>query len=131
MDEATLARLVATEFAALEGIVYLDHALRGPLPRRAVEAMTRALALCTRGSLEREALSSLVEEARTNVARVLGADLGEIAFVQMPPPRRPRSLKESAGERAIAWSPMRVSLLRISCPGKLSRSAGSRSRSCP
>jgi selenocysteine lyase/cysteine desulfurase len=82
MEDAALEALVAREFSALGGVTYLDHALRGPVPRRAVEAAARALELCARGAVARDELALLVEQARENVARVLGASPDEIAFVQ-------------------------------------------------
>ena len=82
MDDAALEKLVAYEFAGLEGTVYLDHALRGPLPKRAMVAMVQALNLCLFGSRHRDELAKLIEDARTNVARVLGGETDEIAFMQ-------------------------------------------------
>lgn len=82
MDEAALRELVTREFSALEGVVYLDHAMRGPLPQRAVEAMHRATVMCARGALAREELGRFAEEARANVAHLVGAEPGEVAFVQ-------------------------------------------------
>ncbi|MBI3723994.1 aminotransferase class V-fold PLP-dependent enzyme [bacterium] len=70
------------ELPALEELAYLDHALRGPMPARAVAASQRALAACARGALARDEQKASVEAARENVARILSCSRDEVAFVQ-------------------------------------------------
>ena len=70
----------ARELRDVAGFAYLDHALRGPVPRSARAAAARVLRLSGRGALAREALEAEVERARAAVARLLGAAPGEVSF---------------------------------------------------
>jgi selenocysteine lyase/cysteine desulfurase len=72
------------QFPVLERVAYLNAGTNGPVPRRAQEAAATALALeCENGRGDRiffEALLQNLGELRERVARLLGADPGEVAL---------------------------------------------------
>jgi selenocysteine lyase/cysteine desulfurase len=68
------------ELDQLDGLSYLDHALRGPVPRCAREAVAEALREAGRGSLARPAQAEAVERTRGLLAGLLGWSPAEIAF---------------------------------------------------
>ncbi len=70
------------EFPALGEVAYLEHAHRAPLPERARRAVERALRAAGEGVLGKPALEQAAEEARANVARILGARPAEVSFTQ-------------------------------------------------
>ncbi len=80
MNAAARARLRQSELAALEGIAYLDHALRGPLPACARAGVLEGLELAARGALGRPGLEAAAARARAGVARLLGWPVDAVAF---------------------------------------------------
>lgn len=60
---------------------YLDHALRGPVPRRVIAASAAALDRCAGGRLARAEEEAQLEAARAAVAPLLGRPPHEVAFV--------------------------------------------------
>jgi selenocysteine lyase/cysteine desulfurase len=64
-----------------DGLVYLDHALRGPLPAPTRQSMLEALELCSQGRLGVQPLRLRVEAARSTLACLLGWPPDCVAFV--------------------------------------------------
>ena len=87
------------------GVVYLDHALRGPLPRVALEAGQAALADACRGSLAREAQAASVEATRERLGRLLCWPTAGLAFMQ----NTTHAIAVFA--QSVAWRPGDVVLL--------------------
>lgn len=80
MSPGERSRLRAAEFSALEGVAYLDHALRGPLPASSRAAVSAGLDQAARGALGRPGLEAAAERARAGVARLLGWPAEAVAF---------------------------------------------------
>lgn len=66
------------------GRIYLDHNATAPMVPEALEAMSRALAECFANAssihLDGQRAKAALDEARTNVARLIGADPHEVVF---------------------------------------------------
>jgi len=74
------AELRAKEFGALAGRSYLDHALRGPIPARAVDASQEAIRLAALGSVARSRQLESIEWVRARLARLLAWAPEQVSF---------------------------------------------------
>jgi selenocysteine lyase/cysteine desulfurase len=77
---AWLEQFRETELAALDGLVYLDNALRGPCPSSAVQAAQAVLEASRRGRLGRRSEHEGLGTARRGLAKLLGWPEGSVAF---------------------------------------------------
>jgi len=69
------------EFPVTGEQIFLAHAGVCPLPRRVIDAITDYSLLCGHGDQEEFFPSSSIQDARRTAARLLGAQMEEIAFV--------------------------------------------------
>ena len=69
------------EFPVTEKQAFFAHAAVCPLPRRVINAMTDYTRLCGHGDQEEVFPGPRIQDARRTAARLLGAQMDEVAFV--------------------------------------------------
>lgn len=83
MAEAITAGEYRHLFPVTEHYAYMNHAACSPLPRPGTDALARYWAeQGTEGTLSEPRYFPVIDHAREKMARLIGADLGEIGWVQ-------------------------------------------------